>query len=218
MLFRSDVQHVTLVDIDPAMTDLGTNFSALRVLNQQSYSDPRLQVVHEDALMWLDTEVEPFDVVIIDFPDPSTFAIGKLYSTTFYRRLLQRLADDAVIAIQCTSPLTAPKSFWCVLRTVESVGLQAVAVDVEQQALLGAVALHDWHAANPPTLAPNHYVDQSIEQSGYVLLQLGRDASHFSVVRGGQIAFERELSLGLHKLEQEISRRPEQAEIGRAHV
>ncbi len=93
----------------------------------------------------------------------------------------------------------------------ESVGLQAVAVDVEQQALLGAVALHDWHAANPPTLAPNHYVDQSIEQSSYVLLKLGRDASHFSVVRGGQIAFERELSLGLHKLEQEISRRPEQA-------
>lgn len=125
-IFRyDDVEHVTLVDIDPAMTDLGTRFSPLSDLNQQSYSDPRLQVVHEDALVWLDTEVEPFDVVIIDFPDPSTFAIGKLYSTTFYRRLLQRLAPEAVIAIQCTSPLTAPKSFWCVLRTVESVGLQA---------------------------------------------------------------------------------------------
>lgn len=124
-IFRyDDVEHVTLVDIDPAMTDLGTTFPLLATLNEQAYADDRLQVVHEDALVWLESPCEPFDVAIIDFPDPSTFAIGKLYSTSFYRRLVERLTPEAMVAIQCTSPLTAPKSFWCVARTVESVGLR----------------------------------------------------------------------------------------------
>lgn len=93
------------------------------------------------------------------------------------------------------------------LAIAEAAGLHTVAIDMETQALLQAVTLHDGSAAgsasvasvvasDPPTLA---------------LVQLGRDSSQFSVIRRGQVIFERELSVGLHKLEQEISRRPEQA-------
>ena len=60
----------------------------------------------------------------IDFPDPGTFAVGKLYTTRFYRLLRERLTPDALIAVQCTSPLVAPRSFWCIVRTLESAGFQ----------------------------------------------------------------------------------------------
>ncbi len=63
-----------------------------------------------------------YDVVFIDFPDPSTFSLGKLYTTRFYRLLRERLAPGAKVALQCTSPLTAPKSYWCVVGTLEAAG------------------------------------------------------------------------------------------------
>ena len=84
-------------------------------------------VVNADAYSWVQ-KYEPgrprFDVVIIDFPDPHNYSLGKLYTTHFYRLLRRHLADGAVIGIQCTSPFMAPKTFWCIVRTMESVGFK----------------------------------------------------------------------------------------------
>ena len=33
------------------------------------------------------THTEPFDIAIVDFPDPNNFALGKLYTTRFYNLL-----------------------------------------------------------------------------------------------------------------------------------
>ncbi|MEK0427653.1 MAG: hypothetical protein RL001_180 [Pseudomonadota bacterium] len=93
------------------------------------------------------------------------------------------------------------------LAVAEAAGLHTVAIDMETQALLQAVALHDWSAA----VSASETAAVSADRSPFALVQLGRDSSQFSVIRRGQVIFERELSVGLHKLEQEISRRPEQA-------
>ncbi len=60
--------------------------------------------------------------MVIDFPDPNSFSLGKLYTRRFYRLLKTRLTKSATLSIQCTSPLIAPKSYWCILRTLESAG------------------------------------------------------------------------------------------------
>jgi spermidine synthase len=126
-VFRYDsVEKVTLVDIDPAMTELGRSLPMLSALNQSAFDDPRLTLVHEDAFIWLQNTDQSFDMVIIDFPDPSSFAVSKLYTTTFYRRLAKRLSEGAIVAVQCTSPLSAPKSYWCVVKTLEACGYQVL--------------------------------------------------------------------------------------------
>jgi spermidine synthase len=117
------IVSVTLVDIDPAMTDLARDLQPLSDLNGKSLSDPRVTVVNEDAFLWIGNSVANFDVVIIDFPDPGNYSVGKLYTTRFFHLLRQRLAPRAVIGIQCTSPLVAPKSFWCIISTMEAVGM-----------------------------------------------------------------------------------------------
>jgi spermidine synthase len=117
------IESVTLVDIDPAMTDLARDLQPLSDLNGKSLSDPRVTVVNEDAFLWIGNSVANFDVVIIDFPDPGNYSVGKLYTTRFFHLLRQRLAPRAVIGIQCTSPLVAPKSFWCIISTMEAVGM-----------------------------------------------------------------------------------------------
>ena len=122
ILRHPSVESVTLVDIDPAMTELGRDFAPLRELNRGALSDSRVEVVNKDAMLWLEEPGEPFDAALIDFPDPNSFSLGKLYTTRFYRLLAARLTDAAPVAIQCTSPLVAPRSYCCVLRTMDAAG------------------------------------------------------------------------------------------------
>ena len=68
------------------------------------------------------TETEPFDVAIVDFPDPNNFALGKLYTTRFYNLLKRKLKPDSAVVVQTTSPLMARKSYWCIIKTLEASG------------------------------------------------------------------------------------------------
>ena len=116
------IESVTLVDLDPAMTKLFSTAAPLRKLNEDALISPKVTVVNADALKWLEEHDELFDFVVVDFPDPSNFAIGKLYSAAFYRLLEKHLTAGALAVIQSTSPLYARQSFWCVATTLESVG------------------------------------------------------------------------------------------------
>ena len=58
----------------------------------------------------------------MDFPDPHTYSVGKLYTTRFYRLLAPHVAEDGAVAVQATSPLFARKSYWCIARTIEKAG------------------------------------------------------------------------------------------------
>jgi spermidine synthase len=116
------VSSVTLVDLDPGMTELSAKFPPLAALNNGAFSDPRVHVVNRDAMIWLEEETPPFDAAIIDFPDPNTFALGKLYTTRFYRMLKARLTPQAAVSVQSTSPLFARTSYWCIVKTIEAAG------------------------------------------------------------------------------------------------
>jgi spermidine synthase len=117
------VERVTLVDIDPEMTRFAREFPPLRELNGGALEAPRVELVHDDAMRWLETPKGTYDVVVADFPDPNSFGLGKLYTTRFYRRVLSVLAPDGAVAVQATSPLFARHAYWCVVRTMEDCGL-----------------------------------------------------------------------------------------------
>ncbi len=129
ILKHDSVEHITLVDLDPAMTQLSRELPIMSTLNHHSFEDPRVQVVNTDAMIWLEDQPtcaqsrsHCFDAAVVDFPDPNNFALGKLYTTRFYRLLKAHLAPDAAVAVQTTSPLFARRSFWCVVETMEAAG------------------------------------------------------------------------------------------------
>ena len=84
----------------------------------------RVTVVNADAFTWLGSHERQYDVIVMDFPDPSNHAIGKLYSTAFYGLMAQHLSPSGYAVVQTTSPLIARKSFWTVVSTLEAVGLR----------------------------------------------------------------------------------------------
>ena len=158
-----DVESVTLVDLDPGMTELATHNEILRELNDGSLSHAKVQVleghglvevgqepvgspdrtelfgafrdeeelaevtvVNIDAAVFLDRIRGVYDVIVIDFPDPNSIELSKLYSKSFYQKVRAKLSKYGVIVQQSTSPVHAREAFLCVGRTLEAAGFAAV--------------------------------------------------------------------------------------------
>jgi spermidine synthase len=117
-----DVERVTLVDIDPEMTGLARTYPPLRAMNGGSLDDPRARVVNEDAMRFFAEERPSADVVILDFPDPGTYAVGKLYTEEMYRHVKRRLAPGGALVVQSSSPFLSRATFSCITRTLEAAG------------------------------------------------------------------------------------------------
>jgi spermidine synthase len=122
ILKYESVESATLVDLDPDMTHLSGRFPPLAALNNHSFEDSRVHVINKDAMIWLEEPSQPFDVAIVDFPDPNSYALGKLYTTRFYKLLKQHLGPGAAVSVQSTSPLFARNSYWCIVKTIEAAG------------------------------------------------------------------------------------------------
>ncbi|WP_370386526.1 polyamine aminopropyltransferase [Snodgrassella alvi] len=120
------VSRITLVDLDASMTRVFRTSAALRELNQNSLNHPKLRIINADAAQWLQHNQEKFDVVIIDFPDPSNFSLGKLYSVPMYRMVARHLNPHGNLVVQSTSPYFAPNAFWCIVNTLEAAGLKTL--------------------------------------------------------------------------------------------
>jgi spermidine synthase len=81
-------------------------------------------VINDDAFPWLDGTQEMFDFVVVDFPDPTNYSLGKLYTTAFYRLLARHVSMNGLIVVQSTSPLFARQSYWCIVNTMKQAGLK----------------------------------------------------------------------------------------------
>jgi spermidine synthase len=121
-----EVRSVTVVDLDRSVTDLGKHHPQLVLLNERALADERVTIINDDAMTEFERLSGKFDVVLLDFPDPSSYSLGKLYSTRFYRIVRSKLSAGGALAVQSTSPLFARRAFWCVVSTIESVGLHAL--------------------------------------------------------------------------------------------
>jgi len=132
VLRYSDVEHVTLVDLDAAVVELARTHDWLSERNRGAFEDDRVEVVAADAFTWArDYEGEPFDAVVVDLPDPDSTETAKLYTVEFYGIVDRHLAPGGRMAVQAGSPFFAPWSYWSVVSGLEEVGLTAVPYHVD---------------------------------------------------------------------------------------
>lgn len=124
LLKYPSVSKITLVDLDRRMTDLFSHDGLLARLNNKALSDPRVSIINEDAFVWLRSAPGVYDFVVVDFPDPSNYSLGKLYTDTFYRTLRQVLKPEGLLVVQSTSPYYAKNSYWCVVNTLAAAGFE----------------------------------------------------------------------------------------------
>ena len=122
VLKYSDVRSITLVDLDPVMTDLAKYHPVLTQINQNSMSHEKMTVKNMDGAMFLTQTDRLFDVILIDLPDPDSMDIMHLYSLSFYRELQRHLTEQGVLVTQATSPYFSKKAFLCIHKTMQTAG------------------------------------------------------------------------------------------------
>ena len=85
-----------------------------------------VSVLVMDADLFLRDLGGPFDVIIADFPDPSTPELAKLYSREFYVQARRALSHHGILVLQATSPYHAREAYWCIARTVRAAGFGVI--------------------------------------------------------------------------------------------
>ena len=156
-----EVRAVTVVDLDPMMTELASTDPHLVRMNGGSMTNPRvtrraaagvsqgetfrnsqtsqyeafptavhvtatLHVVNLDAAEFVKSVDQHYDVVIMDFPDPNSPDLAKLYGRPFYDHLEKMLNPGAVIVQQSGGCFQAKEAFLCIGRTLKAAGFDAV--------------------------------------------------------------------------------------------
>lgn len=114
------VTNITLVDLDQAITELFIQNKSLLSLNENALLSPKVKIINQDAFVWIRSQRDIFDFIVIDFPDPSNYSLGKLYTAAFYAEIYSLLSDDGAVVVQSTSPYVARHSFWIIDETIRS--------------------------------------------------------------------------------------------------
>ena len=124
ILKYQELEKLTIVDIDPAVSQLSNKLPLLKNLNKNALTDPRVELLHEDAFQFLAKNDLKFDAIIMDLPDPTNESIARLYSSVFFNLVLQRLDKNGIAVTQATSPELTKDAFWCINETIKSSGFQ----------------------------------------------------------------------------------------------
>ncbi len=119
LLRYSEVEAITIVELDPRILELFSQQDMLRQINDGALQDPRVELVVADAFAWLGEARGPYDLILADLPDPNNYGLSKLYSLTFYLRVFRSLAPGGIFVTQATSPVFANDAFWCIHDTIE---------------------------------------------------------------------------------------------------
>jgi len=150
------IETITLVDLDPEMTKLFSTHPMLTKLNDKSFLSPKVHIINADAFPWVDSNTDSFDFIVIDFPDPTNYSLGKLYTTAFYRAAARHLSAQGLMVVQSTSPMFARDSFWCIAQTLKQSGLQTYPYHVYVPSFgEWGFVLASTHEYTPPTSLPS---------------------------------------------------------------
>jgi len=122
VLRHKSVEEVVMVDLDREVVELCK--AHLPNHHQGAFEDPRVKLLHEDALAFLEGQNEPFDVVIIDVPDPLEGGPAYLlYTVEFYELVRRRLGPGGLMVAQSgpTGPTNVHEVFTSISQTMQRV-------------------------------------------------------------------------------------------------
>lgn len=167
LLRQPGISKIVQVELDPAVIDVAR--TTLRAANGGSLDNPRVSVLTEDAMNWLrGPNVDRFDAVIVDLPDPDTPVLGRLYSTEFYALVARALAPGGLMVVQAGSPFSTPTAYWRTVSTIRAAGYAVTPYHVH------VPTFGDWGFALaqrgdvapapkvPPNAPPLRYLNQQV--------------------------------------------------------
>jgi spermidine synthase len=103
--------------------ELAKTNPSLLAQNNRSFLDSRVHVHIKDAKKYLAGELQQYNVIIIDFPDPVNSILSSLYTKELFSKVANLLSEDGALVCQSNSPEDAPQVFWSIGKTIKRTGL-----------------------------------------------------------------------------------------------
>ena len=122
VLRHSSVKNLTMIDLDFELVELCKEYLPLH--HQGAFGDPRIKVICQDVMEFLENSHEQYDVIIVDLPDPLEGGPAYLcYTTEFYKLVESRLSAEGIMVTQAgpTGPNNHKEVFTAIHNTMDSV-------------------------------------------------------------------------------------------------
>ncbi len=107
-LRHNDVERVVLVEIDARVMDLVKEY--MPSLPKNAFEDPRVEVVIQDAAVYVKESSEMFDAILCDSCDPIG-ASAALFTESFYGDCKKRLKAGGILVNQNGVPFLQKKEY-----------------------------------------------------------------------------------------------------------
>jgi spermidine synthase len=97
-LQHSSLERVDYVELDPTVLELAQQYFPQQWVTARA--DPRVHVHHADGRLFLRTNDQLFDVIIVNLPAPQTAQLNRFYTSDFFREAAEKLSDQGVFSFQ----------------------------------------------------------------------------------------------------------------------
>ena len=95
-ILKYDVKNIDYVEINKWITKIGKKYDS-------SLKNKKVNIINEDARLYIKNTLKKYDVVIINLPEPTTAQINRFYTAEFLTELKNILNKNAVISISLMS-------------------------------------------------------------------------------------------------------------------
>lgn len=135
ILKHPSVEKVDYVELDPSVIELAQKWSG----NIASLGDPRVTTINIDGRLFARTTKRKYDVAILDLPDPFTAQLNRFYTMEFFQQVSDILNEKGIFSLGVMSSANYvgddhQKFLSCILRTLESVFPEIIAIPADDQA------------------------------------------------------------------------------------
>jgi len=162
--FESEIDSITLVDIDPKILALSREHPRLVALNQGSLNHPKVQVLARDAFTFLRRFQGQFDRIYLDILYPYNFESSRLYSVEFLGLVRQHLTERGQLVM--LSPLDfdqdispeSERTTATILSTIHAAGFGETILFAEERHSFLLCRPVSAHLPDPEVLALSPYI------------------------------------------------------------
>ncbi|MBD66135.1 MAG: hypothetical protein CME62_13065 [Halobacteriovoraceae bacterium] len=86
--------RVTVVELDAKIVDAAKYGPFLNTIVNTKKLEGNTRIIIDDAIHFLKTNKEQYDLILADFPYPTSFELSKLYTKEFYQLVAKRLSQQ----------------------------------------------------------------------------------------------------------------------------
>lgn len=96
-ILKYNIASVDYVEADPGLIELGNKY----VKNIQKNN--KVNIINQDARLFLKDHDKKYDVVLINLPDPSNTYLNRYYTIEFIEELKQRLSASSIVSMNLSA-------------------------------------------------------------------------------------------------------------------